>query len=135
MIENVAKNPAEPKYRKVRLIERTRRVGLGSLRLPQPSPQPNPNQVRLSNAKVAEGLVHVPGVRPFMGAIGWQLVEDEFLQLPDTADAAGQLAALEALLQACASAKEAARTADLEARTRGLTALLYTYYTSLHSLH
>ena len=35
MIENVAKNPAEPKYRKV----------------------------RLSNAKVAEGLVHVPGVR------------------------------------------------------------------------
>ena len=129
MIENVAKNPAEPKYRKVRLIERTRRVGLGSLSLPQPHPSPltpNPNQVRLSNAKVAEGLVHVPGVRQFMGAIGWQLVEDEFLQLPDTADAARQLAALEALVQACASAKEAARTADLEARTRGLTALLYT---------
>ena len=38
MIENIAKNPAEAKYRKV----------------------------RLSNPKVAEGLVHVPGVCKWM---------------------------------------------------------------------
>ena len=61
MIENIAKNPAEAKYRKV----------------------------RLSNPKVAEGLVHVPGVRQWMGAVGWELVEDEFMTLPEAADAPG----------------------------------------------
>ena len=46
MMANVAKAPSEPKYRKV----------------------------RLSNPKVAEGLVHVPGVRQFLVALGWRLV-------------------------------------------------------------
>ena len=39
--------------------------------------------MRLSNAKVAEGLVHVPGVRQWMGAVGWELVEEEFMTLPE----------------------------------------------------
>ena len=43
--------------------------------------------MRLSNPKVAEGLVHVPGVRQWMGAVGWELVEDEFMTLPEAADA------------------------------------------------
>ena len=90
MIENIAKNPAEAKYRKV----------------------------RLSNPKVAEGLVHVPGVRQWMGAVGWELAEDEFMTLPEAADAAAQLAALEALAQAFAKAKEAERVAELEARKK-----------------
>ena len=44
MADNIAKGPAEEKYRKV----------------------------RLTNPKVAAGLVHVPGARQFLRAIGWQ---------------------------------------------------------------
>merc|ERR1719181_447726 len=87
MVDNIAKSPAEPKFRKV----------------------------RLTNAKVADGLVHVPGVRQFMGAIGWELVEDEFMQLPDAADAAAQVAAVDTLTNAFAAAKQAERVAELDA--------------------
>jgi len=90
LVDNIAKGPAEPKFRKV----------------------------RLSNAKVAEGLVHVVGARQFMMAIGWSLVEDEFLQLPDSADAAAQVTAVNGLMQACAAAVEARRVAELEARKK-----------------
>merc|ERR1719310_1867508 len=90
MVDNIAKSPAEPKFRKV----------------------------RLTNAKVADGLVHVPGVRQFMGAIGWELVEDEFMQLPDAADAAAQVAAVDTLTNAFAAAKQAERVAELEARKK-----------------
>merc|ERR1719240_1399815 len=64
MMANVAKAPAEEKYRKL----------------------------RLSNAKVAEGLVHVAGARQFLRALGWQLVETEFLELPVDGDGAAQAA-------------------------------------------
>ena len=70
--------------------------------------------------------MHVPGVRQWMGAVGWELVEDEFMTLPEAADAAAQLAALEALAQAFAKAKEAERAAELEARSLYLTPYLPT---------
>jgi len=90
MADNIAKNPAEPKYRKM----------------------------RLSNPKVADGLVHVPGARQFLRAIGWALVEEEFLQLPIEADAGKQVAAVAALAEAALKAQEARRVAELEARKR-----------------
>ena len=100
MADNVAKAPAEPKYRKV----------------------------RLSNPKVADGLVHVPGARQFLRAIGWQLVAapeggpKEFLELPVAADAAAQAAAqveaVAALGAAVVAAQEARRKAELEANKK-----------------
>ena len=94
MVANIAKAPAEEKYRKV----------------------------RLSNSKIAEGLVFVPGARQFMRAIGWKLVETEFLQLPVEGDGAAQATAQEAavatLVRACAAAAEQRRLAELEARKK-----------------
>ena len=90
MVANIAKAPTDPKFRKV----------------------------RLSNPKVAEGLVHVPGARQFLRSIGWKLVETEFLQLPDSEDATAQVAAVDALVAACKEAAEKRRVAELEARKR-----------------
>ena len=94
MAANIAKAPAEPKYRKV----------------------------RLSNPKVSEGLVFVPGARQFLCAIGWQLVESENLMLPLEGDGAAQAAALtaavEVLVQGAAAAAEQRRRDELEARKR-----------------
>ena len=47
-------------------------------------------RMRLSNPKVAEGLVHVPGARQFLRAIGWAIVDEEFIALPLTSDAQAQ---------------------------------------------
>merc|ERR1719240_1341984 len=80
MVANVAKAPAEMKYRKV----------------------------RLSNPKVAEGLVYVPGARQFLHAIGWQLVEGEFLELAVEGDGAAQAQAQVAHVQQLAEASAAA---------------------------
>lgn len=74
--------------------------------------------MRLSNAKLAEGLVHVAGARQFLRAIGWQLVEEEFLQLPPEADAAAQVAAIKDLTAKCAAAAEQRRIDELNARKR-----------------
>ena len=94
MVANVAKAPSEPKFRKM----------------------------RLSNPKVAEGLVHVMGTRQFLRAIGWQIVESEFLELPvegdGAAQAAAQVASVEALVSACANAASARRQAELDERKR-----------------
>jgi len=100
MVANIAKAPAEDKYRKV----------------------------RLSNPKVAEGLVFVPGARQFLRALGWQLVEGEaegpkeFLALPvegdGVAQAAAQQAAVASLVQASAAAVEKRRLDELEARKK-----------------
>lgn len=94
MVANIAKAPAEDKYRKL----------------------------RLSNPKVAEGLVFVPGARQFLRAHGWQLVESEFLQLPTEGDgvaqAAAQQAAVAALVSASAAAIEKRRLDELEARKK-----------------
>jgi len=94
MIANIAKAPTETKYRKV----------------------------RLSNPKVAEGLVHVPGARQFLVALGWQLVEAEFLELSvegdGVAQAAAQVSAVEALVAACAAAAAAKAKAEMEARKK-----------------
>merc|ERR1719240_1957241 len=76
MMANIAKAPSEPKYRKM----------------------------RLSNPKVAEGLVHVMGARQFLRALGWRIVETEFLELPVegewSSQARSQLASVEALVRA-----------------------------------
>lgn len=94
MVANIAKAPAEPKFRKM----------------------------RLSNPKVAEGLVHVPGARQFLCAHGWRVVEREYLELPVAPDvgaqAAAQSAAVAALGQAVAAAQEAQRRAELESRRK-----------------
>lgn len=94
MMANVAKAPTEEKYRKV----------------------------RLSNPKVAEGLVFVPGARQFLRAVGWQLVETEFLQLPvegdGVAQSAAQSAAVAQLASAVTAAAEARRVAELEKRKK-----------------
>jgi len=90
MMENIAKNPAEPKYR----------------------------QLRLSNKKVAEGLVHVPGARQFLRAHGWQLVDDEFLQLPLEASAQEQVALVAGLAESSRQALEKRRRDELEERKR-----------------
>ncbi|KAL3919349.1 MAG: hypothetical protein SGPRY_005664 [Prymnesium sp.] len=63
LADNIAKHPAETKYRKV----------------------------RLTNPKLAEGLVHVAGARQFLRAIGWRLVEEEFLELATEVEAASQV--------------------------------------------
>jgi hypothetical protein len=66
--------------------------------------------------------VHVPGARQFLRAIGWKLVEAEFLQLPlegdGAAQAAAQVKAVEELVAACAAALQARNRAELEARKR-----------------
>jgi len=94
MMANISKAPSDPKYRKM----------------------------RLSNPKVAEGLVHVPGARQFLCAHGWQIVEREFIELPIASDAAAQaasqVAAVGALAQAAAAAQEALRRAEIEARKK-----------------
>jgi hypothetical protein len=94
MAANIAKSPTEPKFRKM----------------------------RLSNPKVAEGLVHVPGARQFLCAHGWRLVEREYLELPVAPDAgvqaAAQSAAMAALGQAVAAAQEARRRAEFESRKK-----------------
>jgi len=94
MVANIAKAPAEEKYRKV----------------------------RLSNPKIAETLVHVAGARQFLRALGWQLVETEFLQLPvdgdGSAQAAVQSAAVTQLTSSVVAATEARRVAELEARKK-----------------
>ena len=91
---NIAKAPTEERYRKL----------------------------RLSNPKVAEGLVFVPGARQFLRAIGWQLVETEFLSLPlegdGVAQATKQQSEVATLLQASADAVERRRLAELEARKK-----------------
>ena len=91
---NVAKAPSEDKYRKV----------------------------RLSNPKIAEAIVYVPGARQFLRANGWVLVETEYLQLPiegdGVAQAAAQVAAVEALRQACEAAVAAKNREEMEARKR-----------------
>ena len=94
MMANIAKAPSEPKYRKM----------------------------RLSNPKVAEGLVHVLGAREYLKAIGWQIVETEFLELPMEGDGAAQaqrvVAQVEALVQSCAAAHRARIQADLDQRKK-----------------
>jgi len=94
MTANIVKAPTEEKYRKV----------------------------RLSNPKVAEGLVHVKGARQFLRALGWQLVETEFLQLPVEGDGATQAAAQQAavtqLTAAVAAASEKRRIEELESRRK-----------------
>ena len=91
MIANINKDPAEPKYRKM----------------------------RLSNPKVAAGLVHVDGVRQWLRAIGWRL-DGEFIELQIDAEAVAQAKAqamaLEALESAVSAAEEARRVAELERR-------------------
>ena len=91
MIANINKDPAELKYRKM----------------------------RLSNPKVAAGLVHVDGVRQWLRAIGWRL-DGEFIELQIDAEAAAQAAAqamaLEALESGVSAAEEARRVAELERR-------------------
>uniref|UniRef100_A0A7S3AWU9 UBA domain-containing protein n=2 Tax=Haptolina ericina TaxID=156174 RepID=A0A7S3AWU9_9EUKA len=90
LADNIAKNPTDPKYRKV----------------------------RLTNAKLAEGLVHVAGARQFLRAIGWELVEGEFLQLPMEADGAAQVSAIQELTAMAAKAAEQRRVDELAARKR-----------------
>ena len=94
MVANIAKAPADEKYRKL----------------------------RLSNPKVSEGLVFVPGARQWLRAHGWQIVESEFLQLPvegdGAAQAASQQAAVAALASASAAAVEKRRLEELEARKK-----------------
>lgn len=96
MVANIAKAPSEEKYRKV----------------------------RLSNPKVGEGLVFVPGARQFLRAIGWQLIETEFLQLPvegdGVAQSAAQSAAVAQLASAVTAAAEARRVAELEKKKKEL---------------
>ncbi|KAL1508450.1 hypothetical protein AB1Y20_004553 [Prymnesium parvum] len=90
LADNIAKNPTDPKYRKV----------------------------RLTNAKLAEGLVHVAGARQFLRAIGWQLVEGEYLQLPLEVDAASQVKAIADLAAMAAAAQEQRRVDELNARKK-----------------
>ena len=51
-------------------------------------------------------------------AIGWQLVEDEFLQLPDSADAAAQVAAVTKLQEDVVAEHKRRQYAELEARKK-----------------
>jgi hypothetical protein len=92
MVSNIVKAPTDVKFRKM----------------------------RLSNPKVSEGLVHVPGARQFLCAHGWRIVEREYLELPVAADAsaqaAAQSAAVAALGQAATAAQEARRRAELDSR-------------------
>ena len=78
--------------------------------------------MRLSNPKVGEGLVFVPGARQFLRALGWALVESEFLQLPvegdGAAQAAKQVAAVAALAAASAAETEARRLAEVAERRK-----------------
>ena len=94
MVANIAKSPAEAKYRKV----------------------------RLSNPKIGEGLVFVPGARQFLRAAGWQLVEREFLELPVDGDGAAQaqaqLGLVDALAKACAAAIDARQKEENAARRK-----------------
>jgi preprotein translocase subunit SecD len=94
MVANIAKAPAEPKYRKV----------------------------RLSNPKISEALVHVPGARQYLRAIGWAIVDLEFLELAvegdGVAQAATQVAAVNKLVADAAAAAEARRVAELAERRR-----------------
>ena len=104
MVANIAKAPAEAKYR----------------------------QLRLSNPKVAEGLVFVPGARQYLHAIGWvigpgagEVGEDapkDCISLPlegdGVAQAAAQQAAVAALVQASNAAVEKRRLDELAARNK-----------------
>ena len=94
MVTNIQKGPAEEKYRKV----------------------------RLSNPKIAEAIVYVPGARQFLRSIGWVIVEVEFLQLPVEGDgvsqAAAQVAAVEKLRLACEAAVQAKNRAEMEERKK-----------------
>lgn len=91
---NIAKAPDEPKYRKM----------------------------RLSNPKVAEGLVHVAGARQWLRANGWRIVEREFIELPIVEPSAAQAAAfagaVASLVSEAAAAQEKRRVDELEARKR-----------------
>ena len=104
MVANIAKAPAEAKYR----------------------------QLRLSNPKVAQALVFVPGARQFLRAIGWvigpgagEVGEDapkDCISLPlegdGVAQAAAQQAAVAALVQASNAAVEKRRLDELAARNK-----------------
>jgi len=94
MVANIAKAPPEPKYRKV----------------------------RLSNPKIAEGLVFVPGARQLLIASGWQLVETEFLELPVEGDGAAQaqaqVALVDKLTKDCVAAQEQRRKDEMAARRK-----------------
>ena len=94
MVANIAKAPAEAKFRKV----------------------------RLSNPKLAEGLVFVPGARQFLRALGWRLVETEFLELPvegdGAAQAAAQVGAVDALTKAAVAAQKAREQEEMQARRK-----------------
>ena len=104
MVANIAKAPAEAKYR----------------------------QLRLSNPKVAQALVFVPGARQFLRAIGWVIgpgagevgkdAPKDCISLPlegdGVAQAAAQQAAVAALVQASNAAVEKRRLDELAARNK-----------------
>lgn len=90
LADNIAKNPTDPKYRKL----------------------------RLTNPKLAEGLVHVQGARQFLRAIGWELVETEFLLLPASVDGASQVQAIQELTALAVAAQEKRRVDELAARKK-----------------
>ena len=77
MVANIQKAPSEPKFRKM----------------------------RLSNPKVAEGLVHVMGARQYLRALGWQIVETEFLELPVEGDGVALYLEGTVVEEGCAAAR------------------------------
>jgi len=102
MVANIAKGPVEEKYRKL----------------------------RLSNAKVGEGLVFVPGARQYLVALGWRIIAEEeggakeFIVLPvegdGVAQAQAQQAAVASLVQASAAAVEKRRREELDAKNKAI---------------
>lgn len=71
---------------------------------------------------MAEGLVFVPGARQYLRALGWQLVETEFLELPvegdGAAQAAAQVSAVDTLAKATVAAQQARQKQEMEARRK-----------------